>query len=213
VSGVPVRALSRFARRRGAVAVAPDERCELCAVAIAASHPHVVDRHSRRICCACGPCATLFSMEGSGGGRYRSVPNRVHHDPALQLDEASWNALGIPVRLAFFFFHSALQRWIAIYPGPAGTTEAEPDAEGWARLQARTPLVSAVQPDVEALLVRGERHGARFVLFLAPIASAYELSARVRKNWHGFDGGSEVRAELDAFFADLRSQSRPWRST
>jgi Family of unknown function (DUF5947) len=210
MSGSDLRAIARYVRRSENVVAG--ERCELCAAVLAEAHPHVVDTRSRRICCACPPCATLFSLDASAGGRYRSVPNRVLHDPALQLDETTWNGLGVPVRLAFFFLHSGLRRWIAIYPGPAGTTEAEPEPEGWAALGARTPLVAAVQPDVEALLVRGERMGGRFDLFLAPIAAAYELSARVRRSWSGFDGGPEVRRALDTFFDELRSRSRPWRS-
>ncbi len=204
-----LRALARYARR-GPERVASGDRCELCAAALGDAHPHLVDTQARKICCACAPCATLFSLEASAGGRYRPVPNRVLHDPALQLDEASWHALGIPVRLAFFFRHSSLRRWIAIYPGPAGTTESEPDETGWEALRGRTPLVDAVQPDVESLLVRGERNGACFDVFLAPIAAAYELSARVRQAWDGFDGGDPVRRELDAFFDGLRSRSRPW---
>lgn len=204
-----LRALARFARNRASAAAA-GTRCELCAAPLAEPHPHVVDRATRRICCACPACGVLFAHEGAGGGRFRTVPERVLHDPALQLDEAAWNALGVPVRLAFFFLHSGLQRCVAIYPGPAGTTEAEPEAAGWAQLQARTPLAAALQPDVEALLVRGARNGARFDVFLAPISTAYELAARVRGNWHGLDGGGEVRAELDRFFAGLRARSRPW---
>ncbi|HET6982341.1 MAG TPA: DUF5947 family protein, partial [Myxococcaceae bacterium] len=68
------------------------------------------------------------------------------------------------------------------------------------------PLLGAMEPDVEALLVRGEPHGERLETFLVPIDACYELTGRVRRLWRGFDGGDEARAELARFFSALRAR-------
>lgn len=41
---------------------------------------------------------------------------------------------------------------------------------------------------------------------LVPISAAYELVARLRRNWHGFTGGEESERALEAFW-----QHRPYR--
>lgn len=60
---------------------------------------------------------------------------------------------------------------------------------------------------MEALLLR--RDGRLVECFLVPIDVCYELVGRLRLCWHGFDGGAEARAELDAFFARLAVRARP----
>ncbi|APR80684.1 Hypothetical protein A7982_06031 [Minicystis rosea] len=203
-----LQALERFA------VAAPTPRshrgpaCELCGGAIDAAHAHVADLDRRSIQCACRACALLFAGAGAGGGRRRTVPTRVLVDPMLSLTEAQWAALGVPVRLAFFLQSSALGRWLAIYPSPAGATEAELDTAAWTNLAAASRLIACVEPDVEALLLRAER-GRRFEAMLAPIDVCYEIVGIVRRQWKGFDGGDAVRAALDACFDDLRARSRP----
>ena len=39
----------------------PAQRCELCGLALAAEHAHLVEPASRRLLCSCEPCAILFS--------------------------------------------------------------------------------------------------------------------------------------------------------
>jgi hypothetical protein len=142
-----------------------------------------------------------------GAGRWRTVPDRVLHDPGLALAATDWAALEIPVGLAFLV-RSAEGRWTAIYPGPAGAVESTLPLEAWARLAARTPLAATCAADVEALLVRAGRDGAVEVL-LVPVDRCYELAGRLRRVWRGFDGGAEARAEVDAFLAALRARSHP----
>src|SRR5690606_13062507 len=132
---------------------------------------HVVELESRRMLCACRPCALLFTEHGAGGGRYRTVPERVRVDPGFTLE---WERLGVPVGLAFFFFSSSLKQWVALYPSPAGATEAElPD--GALESFSREPLALALEPDVEALLVRRPRGAQTTECFLAPIDACYAL--------------------------------------
>jgi hypothetical protein len=202
------RALGRFARPvpRGR---AEGDACELCSAALDAGHAHVVDLRSRAVRCACRACAVLFRDPGAGADRYRTVPDRVLVDPALRLAEAEWAALQIPVRLAFLFRSSIAGRWVALYPGPAGTVESALPLDAWTALAARTPLAAAAAPDVEALLVRGERGGGTLEVLLVPIDRCYALAGRLRRAWRGFEGGAEARREIDAFFAELRERARP----
>jgi Family of unknown function (DUF5947) len=138
---------------RDAGAAADAERCEMCREVLDERHGHVVDTEKRSLVCACRACYLLFTHEGAAGGRYRSVPEHVYHDPDRPLTDADWNELQIPVAMAFFFFNSALGRVVAGYPSPGGATECELDLAAWDRLAAAYPLLGALAPDVEAIFV------------------------------------------------------------
>jgi hypothetical protein len=200
---IGLRALEPFVRaprpRGGA-------RCELCGGPLAAAHAHVADLERRAIHCACGACATLFARPA--GGRLRTVPSRVLFDPDLSLEDDRWARIGVPVRLAFVFQSSSIGRAVAVYPSPAGPVEAEVDARAWADLAALSPLFACAEPDVEALLVRGER-GRPLEVLLAPIDACYALVAVVRRGFEGIDGGDAVRAEIDRSLGELRARRRP----
>jgi hypothetical protein len=193
--------LRRFAARRSEspISPAPADRCELCGEPLVAEHRHLVDPGSRSIVCACTACALLFTRRGM---RYQTVPDRVLHDPGTPLTDAEWAELRIPVTIAFFFMNSALGRVVASYPSPAGVTECELDLEAWHRLAGTHRLLAALEPDVEAILV------VRPETFLIPIDTCYSLAGALRLNWHGFDGGSEVRAAMTEFLAGLRRRAR-----
>jgi hypothetical protein len=205
--------LRRFARptRRpdGPVsdAAGAQERCELCGEGLGGEHPHMVDLEHRSIACACRACALLFTRPG---GRYRTVPDRVRHDPDAPLTQWEWAELQIPVGMAFFFVNSALGQVVASYPSPAGVTECELDLAAWDRLAAAHPLLSALAPDVEAILVAGggPREGGPVETFLVPIDVCYSLAGMLRMEWHGFDGGAEVRQILSDLLDSLRQRAR-----
>lgn len=183
-------------------AAEPGERCELCGEQLATAHPHMVDPKNRSIACACTACALLFTRPG---GRYRTVPDRVCDDPRAPLTDTEWAQLAIPVAIAFFFVNSELGRVVASYPSPAGVTECELDLAAWDRLTQAHPLFGALLPDVEAILVVREPTAETFLL---PIDACYSLAGSLRLNWHGFDGGGEVRRIMSAFLADLRQRAR-----
>jgi hypothetical protein len=170
-----------------------------------------VETQQRSIVCACTACSLLFTNEGAGGGRYRTIPARVGHDPAAPLTDAEWAELRIPVAVAFFFVNSELGRVVASYPSPAGVTECELDLAAWDRIADTHPLLRAMTPDVEAILViRGQPgtsddHGVE--TFLIPIDECYSLAGTLRLNWKGFDGGTEVRDVFAAFLAGLRQRA------
>lgn len=168
------------------------------------SHAHLVDIERRSIACACTACALLFTRPD---GRYRTVPDRVLHDPRYPLSDAEWSELRIPVAIAFFFVNSALGHVVASYPSPAGVTECELDLRAWDRIAASHPLLRTLTPDVEAILVvRGE-------MFLIPIDTCYSLAGALRLNWRGFDGGAEVQRILSDLLADLRQRARSMGAT
>ncbi|MFJ3308905.1 DUF5947 family protein [Streptomyces sp. NPDC086549] len=184
------------------------ERCGLCsAVVDEDEHRHLVDTEQRALVCACPPCYLLMDRPGAGAGRFRPVPGRYLADPGHRLDDQAWDALRIPVGVAFFFRNASLDRLVALYPSPAGATESELDPEAWTGVLAATGLAGLLEPDVEALLLR--RTGTGVECHLVPIDICYELVGRMRLLWTGFDGGAEARAALDAFFARVRSLARP----
>ena len=205
-------ALQSYARAWQPVAPA-ESRCQICALALdAGPHAHVVDLERRSLLCACPSCASLLDRASAtadrGGARYRLVPARVLFDPTFRLDGAQWEALRIPVRLAFIFFNSRDDRWVAFYPSPAGAAESALSLDGFRALAARAPLVAAIEPDVEALLVRGHADG-RFEAFVVSIETCYRLVGQVRLHWRGIHGGDRAWRELDVFFAGLHAQAQP----
>ena len=183
----------------------PEERCQLCATALTEPHAHLVRLDTRALLCTCPPCSVLFGQAGAGGGKFRAVPRRYLHQP-VQLSIADWEALQIPVRMAFLFHNSTLGKLVAFYPSPAGATESLLSLDAWKDIQDRSTVLAGMEPDVEALLVRGEPHGDRLETFLVPIDACYELTGRVRRLWRGFDGGDEARSELAEFFTTLRTR-------
>jgi hypothetical protein len=185
----------------------PGEVCEMCAVPIAEEHAHVVNLESRNLLCACRACYLLFVPEGAARGKYRAISDRVLYDPNFKLTEAQWAELQIPVRLAFFFFNSALGRMVAFYPSPAGATESLLPLEAWRDLTSANALLESLAPDVEALLVYGRRP-AGFACFIVPIDACYRLTGLVKRFWRGFDGGDEAWQEIESFFSQLRARSR-----
>jgi hypothetical protein len=193
---------------------APGERCEMCNVTIPEEHSHVVQIEQRQLMCTCRPCALLFTDRAAGNGKFASVPDRYLYDPEPDLSDASWEALQIPVHMAFFFVNSKLDgKTVAFYPSPAGATESDLASEGFDEFMSDTPLFGQLEPDVEALLIYrlSPKVGHDIdEIFLAPIDACYELVGLVRSHWRGFDGGQELWEAVEVFFAGLRNRSRPF---
>src|SRR3984957_8722621 len=139
-------ALRRLVPRRGQL-----ERCELCNVALAAEHDHLVEPTTRRLLCSCAACALLFN--GDRNARYRRVPRRVEHLSDFRITDAQWEDLRVPINLAFFFHSTPVDRVVALYPSPAGATESLLSLEAWRGLVEDNPILKELEPDVEALLV------------------------------------------------------------
>src|SRR4051812_11441423 len=90
----PFRTLRRYLPSKRA------ERCELCGAILPGEHSHLLDLQSRRLTCACEPCSVLFAHRGSSG--LRRVGRRVRELPDFQMNAVEWEALRLPIGLAFF---------------------------------------------------------------------------------------------------------------
>ena len=199
--------LARIRAGRGAAQPA-GERCEMCSEPIADEHQHVVNVEGRQLMCVCRGCYLLFT-DTQAELRFRAVPDRYLAFPDFALDRRQWEALQIPVGLAFFFHNSALRRTVAFYPGPAGATESELDLQAWADIRTADPRVDTIADDTEALLVRvPDDETASPHAYLVPIDACYEFVGRLRMMWRGFDGGQDVRNYIDGFFELLDNRGR-----
>jgi Family of unknown function (DUF5947) len=209
----PYDVLARITTNRPAPEPA-GERCEMCSELIAEEHQHVVNVAGRQLMCVCRACYLLFT-DTDAALRYRAVPDRYLSFPDFALDRRAWEALQIPVGVAFFFSNSALGRTVAFYPGPAGACESELDLEAWNAISGADPRVDLLADDVEALLVRvpdsGDSEDGEFTQpqsYLVPIDACYEFVGRLRMVWRGFDGGQEARRFIDGFFAQIAERAR-----
>lgn len=204
----PFDVLNRIRSNRAAPQPA-GERCEMCSELIADEHQHVVNVAARQLMCVCRACYLLFT-DSAAELRYRAVPDRYLAFPRFALDRRAWEALQIPVGVAFFFTNSELGRTVAFYPGPAGATESELNLDLWNAVGGADPRAGLPADDVEALLVRvpeGDDENAEPESYLVPIDACYEFVGRLRMMWRGFDGGQEARAFIDGFFADVRARA------
>jgi hypothetical protein len=203
--------LRRYLTPREAGAPAP-ERCDLCATGVPADHSHLVDVRARTMRCACRPCALLFAdrPREAMGGFFRTVPDRWLRDPGFTLTDRQWDALQIPVGLAFFLRSGADGAVTACYPGPAGAVESELDLARFDDGVGASRLARVLESDVEALLVRHCEIGGdtRTACLLVPVDACYQLVGLVRRHWKGFDGGADAWAHIDAFLADAARRAR-----
>jgi Family of unknown function (DUF5947) len=202
--------LRRFLKPRGKVPIG--ETCEFCSESIPAEHSHVVNVETRSLLCVCRACAFLFTHEGAAGGKYKAVPERYLRlvDPVL--GEKRWEALQIPVNIAFFFRNETLDRLVGFYPSPAGATESQLPLTTWSELVRANPVLESLASDVEALLVVRHRDG-EFDCYVVPIDTCYELVGRIRRRWKGFDGGEEAWQEIYTLLDGLNLRSQEVSAT
>lgn len=192
--------LRRFVRSRAAA-----EHCDLCSVALTSNHPHLIEPSTRQIICACQACAILFT--GQAETRYRRIPQRVRFLDDFQLTDAQWDALMIPIGMAFFFRNSVGGRVMSMYPSPAGPTESLLDLESWGEIVRNNPVLDEMEVDTEALLVN--RLGGVSEYYLLPIDECYKLVGLIRTNWRGLSGGADVWEAIGKFFAGLKEKAVP----
>jgi len=182
------------------------ERCDFCGAGIDEIHGHIVDLPRRALLCVCRPCYLLFTQDGAGGARFRAVPERYESLADFSTAAEPWAALEIPIGLAFFLTNGSTGRTTAFYPSPAGATESELPLDAWTEMVRAVPPLAALTPDVEALLVNHTLD--RMDAFIVPVDACYELVGRIRRAWRGFQGGDEVRREVDDFFTRTAERAR-----
>jgi hypothetical protein len=199
--------LRRLAQRSRQEAEAVQEHCDLCSAPIPADHRHLLDLKSRELMCCCVACKLLFDRGAAGGGHYRLVPDRRLRIADFELGEGSWEALRIPVDMAFFFHNTQAERVMAFYPSPMGATESLLELRSWSDLERDNPILGELVPDVEALLVNRAR-GARSH-WIVPIDDCYDLVGLIRTRWKGLTGGRDVWDGIEGFFGRLAERARP----
>jgi hypothetical protein len=185
------------------------EYCEQCRAPLASDHRHLLEVAAHTVLCACDSCALRF--ERVLDGRYRLIPRDAHALPAFHLDDAQWDALALPIDLAFFVDSTPVGRVIALYPSPAGATESLLTPSAWESLVADNRVLRDLRPDVEALLIN--RTGPRRLHYLAPIDVCFQLVGLMRRHWHALSSSEEVWREIDSFFAHLAQTARDDRRT
>jgi hypothetical protein len=181
------------------------ERCELCSVALMPGHRHLLEMKSRQVICACNQCALRFQVVV--GGRFKLIPRDPHALPEFRLTDRQWESFALPINLAFLFYNTAAGKMTAMYPSPAGATESLLPLAAWNVFVDDNPVLTRMEPDVEALLVN--RVGTARQYYLAPIDACYELVGLLRVHWRGLSGGDEVWGHITEFFARLEARSEP----
>jgi hypothetical protein len=192
----------RLGRDRPAAELAAGA-CGLCGAVIPADphHEHLLEVETGRLLCGCLACALLF--DSAGETRFWRLPRGVRRVPELRFEPADWEALGIPIRLAFFVRGAPNETGAAkaVFPSPAGPVTSSLSTEQLALLEERHGAFGALQPGVEALLVAELATCAG--AFRLPIDACFRLVGLVRQKWRGLAGGAELESELAEFVQAL----------
>jgi hypothetical protein len=173
-------------------------------VTLAPQHRHLLEVASRKIICACDPCALRF--QAVVDGKFKLIPRDARAVTDFRIDDALWEDLALPINLAFLFHDTPAGKITALYPGPAGVTESLLSLTAWEDLVTANPVLGHMEPDVEALLIN--RVGTARDYFIAPIDVCFELVGLIRVHWRGLSGGTEAWHEIDGFFQRLHAGAR-----
>ncbi len=176
------------------------ERCELCSIGLGSQHRHLFETGTRRIVCACDPCALRF--QDVIDGKFKLIPRDTRPLPDFKMTDAEWEGFALPISLAFFFYDTPNKKMAGYYPSPAGATESLLPLTAWEGLVAANPVLANMQADVETLLINRVNEAREY--FIAPIDVCFELVGLIRVHWRGLSGGDAVWREIDSFFARLR---------
>jgi hypothetical protein len=185
--------------------------CAQCGELLSDAHHHTIDVVARTLSCCCRACWLLAGARSAASSR-KAVPDRYVAEPRFDVTAAQWDALQLPVDVAFFMKNSAVGRTIAFYPSPAGATESSLPLEAWHDVERANPWVGTAAPDVEAVLVRKPSPPrSAYDAVIVPIDACYALVGRLRVYWRGLSGGDRARGEIERFFDE--TLARAARST
>jgi hypothetical protein len=172
-------------------------RCELCSTPLLPNHEHVLEPRATRLLCACSACAR--TLAGARIDRPRRIESFARRLRELELDDATWQKLGVPVGLAFFSLRGPAQDVVASLPGRAGIVETLVPPELWREALTEHPSLREFLPDVEALLVR--RTTGKRDYFHVSIDHCFRLAGLLRSERWPISGPEP--ALVDRFFDEL----------
>ena len=181
----------------------PQEQCDLCSLGLPSQHQHLIEPSSRKIVCSCDACSILFSDQQ--GAKFRRIPRDSRILTDFHLTNEQWDELLIPISMAFFFFSSMHNKFIVLYPSPAGATESLLRLDSWNDVIQQNPVLQKMNPDVEALLVNRMPKEPEY--FITPIDQCFKLVGLIRSKWKGLSGGTDVWKEIYQFFETLKQNS------
>ena len=203
----PLQSLRRFVQeRKQETAKVPLEHCDMCSEAIPPDHHHLLELSKRTLVCTCQACSLLFTNQQAAGGKYQLVHKRYLALPDFAMTEQQWDALMIPVHMAFMFYSTETKSVMAFYPSPAGAVESLLDLEGWEELTSSNPILHDMEPNVEALLINRVKQARDH--YIVPIDACYQLVGLIRTSWRGLSGGTEVWTDIAAYFANIQSKAQ-----
>ncbi len=151
----------------------------------------------------------MILLSGGPGSRFRQIPARAELWPEFSLSDAQWQALQIPIDLAFFLRSTPLDKIVALYPAPGGAIQSSPPPQAWEELAAKNPRLKELEADTEALLVNRIRGASE--VYRAPIDECYRLAGLIRLSWRGWSGGAEMWDQVNQFFRELKEKSERGR--
>lgn len=198
-AGEVFASLKQFVRARPTA----DTRCELCGADIAPDHSHLLEAKSRKVVCSCQACAILFSSNAAAN--YYRIPSESRFLVDFNLTDTQWDALAIPIEMAFFCSRADSKVPAAYYPSPAGAIESLLPLGSWTGIVDQNPVLRRLEPEVECLLVNRVTKPHEY--YLTPIDECYRLVGLIRSKWRGFSGGSEMWKAIGVFFATLRARA------
>lgn len=198
----PIATLRRMAKEQPRTREV--EQCEFCSQPLTPEHRHLLEVATRKIVCACGPCAMRFE---NVIGRWKLIPRDARLLPDFQITDAQWSALALPIDLAFLFHSTPAGKAVAMYPSPAGAMQSLLPLTSWETMVAENAALAEMQPDVEALLVNRREDVREY--YIAPMDVCFELSGLIRVHWRGLSGGDKVWSEIGNFFERLKLATGP----
>ena len=123
-----------------------------------------------------------------------AYPPRVRFFRSFRMTDAQWDALMIPIGIAFFSRSSRSNRvWLSIR-ARRGRWNRCLSLETWDEIEQRKSDIAHDGSDVEGLLVY--RVGTAREYYIIPIDECFKLIGIIRLKWKGFSGGMEVWQEI-----------------
>lgn len=177
--------------------------CGLCPIGIGENHRHLLDLVERRMVCVCETCWSMHS----GDAEYRPAGSRTLWLPDAAVSEQIWASLQLPIGLAFLMRSGSTGQAVALYPSPAGATEAEIDVVAWGALCAANPVLDRLEPDAEGFLVNRLPAAGGPAYAIAPIDQCYKLVGLIMSRWEGISGGAAIESAVAGFFEELRGRA------